>query len=89
MVAGVIGRAGMADSAQAVFESARVGPDVDPQAEVLLMEAVMRSVMGDADAAVETLERFVVRSDGRAPGQHWWWQNLEGDPRFERLQAIH
>lgn len=89
VVAGVIGRAGLADSAQAVFESARVGPEVDPQAEVLLMEAVMRSVMGDVDAAVETLERFVVRSEGRAPGQHWWWQNLEGDPRFERLQAIH
>lgn len=89
VIAGVLGRAGLADSAQAVFESARVGPDVDPQGEVLVMEAAMRSVIGDTDAALETLERFVVRSEGRAPGQHWWWENLEGHPRFERLQAIH
>ncbi len=88
-VGGVIGRAGMPDSARAVFESARVGPEIDPQGENMVFEAAMRSVMGDVDGAVDTLERFVVRSEGRAPGQHWWWQNLEGNPRFERIQAIH
>lgn len=89
VVAGVIGRAGLADSAQAVFEAARAGREVDPQGEVLLMEAAMRSILGESDAAIDALERLVVRSEGRAPGQHWWWQNLEGDPRFERMQAIH
>lgn len=89
MIGGIIGRADLPDSAQAVFESARVGPEVDPEGETLVVEAAMRSVMGDVDGAIEALERFVVRSQGRAPGQHWWWRNLEGEPDFERIQAIH
>lgn len=88
-VGGVIGRAGMSDSAQAVFRSAQVGPEVDPQGENMVFEAAMRSVMGDVDGAIDTLERFVLRSAGRAPGQTWWWENLEGNPAFERIQAIH
>lgn len=89
VIGGIVGRAGLADSADAVFQSARVGPEVDPEGEVILMEAAMRSVLGEVDAAIDALERFVVRSEGRAPGQHWWWTSLEGEPRFERIQAIH
>lgn len=89
MIGGIIGRAGLPDSANAVFQSARVDRDVDPDMEIMSLEAAMRSVMGDAEGAITTLERFMVGNEYHAPGRHWWWESVEGDPRFERLQAQH
>ena len=89
MIAGIIGRAGLPDSADAVFAAARVDRDVDPDMEVLSLEGAMRSVIGDVDGAIAALERFMVANEHHAPGQHWWWDSVEGDPRFERLQAQH
>lgn len=89
MIAGIIGRAGLPDSANAVFQAARVDREVDPDMEILSLEAAMRSVMGDVEGSISTLERFMVGNEHHAPGQHWWWQSVEGEPRFERLQAQH
>jgi len=87
-VGGVIGRAGLADSANAVLVGARVDRDVDPDGEQVSMEAAMRSVFGDVDGAVERLQRYMIQNPGHFPGEHWWWQNLEGDAAFERLQSV-
>ena len=89
MIGGIIGRASMPDSANAVFEAARVDTGVDPDLEILGVEAAMRAVIGDVDGAIQALERFMVSSADHAPGRHWWWANLEGEPAFERLQAMH
>lgn len=89
MIGGIIGRAGLPDSADAVFESARLDREVDPDMEIMSLEAAMRSVIGDSEGAIATLERFMVGSEHHAPGRHWWWESVEGDPRFERLQAQH
>lgn len=85
---GVIGRAGLPDSADAVMIRARVDQDVDPGGEQISMEAAMRSVIGDVDGAIESLERFMILNPGHFPDEHWWWRNLEGNRDFERLQAI-
>jgi len=89
VIGGVIGRAGAPDSARSVFAGARLGSDLDPQRELLSLEAAMRSVMGDADGAIDTLERYMVVNPDHAPDRHWWWRSLEGAPAFERLRALH
>ena len=76
------------DSANAVLTRARMDRDVDSGAEQLSMEAAMRSVMGDVDGAIDVLQEFMILNPGHFPGEHWWWRNLEGDPRFERLKTM-
>jgi TolB-like protein len=87
VVGGVIGRAGLADSAQAVFASTTVDPRLDPDRELLVIEAAMRSVSGDVDGAIAALERYLVANSRAAVDQHWWWDSLRGDPAFQRLQS--
>jgi TolB-like protein len=87
-VGGVIGRAGLPDSANAVFARSRLDRDIDPEGEQISVEAAMRSVMGDVEGSIDALEEFMVRSPGHFPGEHWWFQNLQGNPDFERLQAV-
>jgi TolB-like protein len=87
VVGGVIGRAGLADSAQAVFASTNVDPQLDPDRELLVIEAAMRSVSGDVDGAIAALERYLVANSRAAVDQHWWWDPLRGDPAFQRLQS--
>ena len=82
----MIGRAGLADSADVVLTGARVDPDIDPDRELQSIEAAMRSVINDVDGSVAVLQRFMSANPGHFPGQHWWWRNVEQDPRFERLQ---
>lgn len=87
-VAGVIGRAGLPDSADAVMKRARLTEEVDPVEEQMSMEAAMRSVIGDVDGSVERLERVILANPGHFPGEHWWWRNVEGDARFQRLRSM-
>jgi hypothetical protein len=85
-IGGVIGRAGLPDSANAVMVRARVDPRLDPGAEQISMEAAMRAIIGDTDGAINALQRFMVQNPEQFPGEHWWWRSLNGDPAFERLR---
>lgn len=87
IVGGILGRAGLLDSASVVIEGARLSASVDPDRELLVMEAAMRSVIGDVDGSIAALERFMVTQPGRAPGEHWWWRNVQTNPAFARLRA--
>jgi serine/threonine-protein kinase len=86
-IGGVIGQAGLADSASAVMERARVGPEIDA-GEQMSMEAAMRSVIGDTEGAIDILQRYMAQYPDHFPGEHWWWRNVSGDPDFERLRAM-
>ena len=87
LVCGVIGRAGLADSANAVLTRARRRSDVAPEGELMIFEAAMRSVSGDPEQAVGVLERFVSLHPEHPPDRHWWWTNLESNTTFQRLMA--
>ena len=87
VIGGVIGRAGLADSANAVFQRARRDADVDPEGELMVMEATMRSVIGDVEGSISVLQRYMAAHPGHFPGPHWWWRNVEGEPAFQRLRA--
>jgi len=86
-IGGVVGRAGLADSADAVMVDARLDQDIDPVEEQMSREAAMRSVIGDVDGSIDRLQRYMLANPGHFPGEHWWWNNAERDPRFDGLRA--
>ena len=58
IVGGVLAKAGMADSANAVLTGARLDRSADPSRALSRVEAVMRALAGETNEAVELLEAF-------------------------------
>lgn len=89
LVAGVLGRAELADSARRVLESARPDRHTDPRGEMRAMEALVRVWLGDHDEAIGLLQRYLTANpehrEGFVKANTWWWRPLENDPRFRRL----
>lgn len=89
VVGGVIARAGLPDSANAVFLAARPTPDVDPAGELLGLEAVFRLQMGDDATALELVRRYLTASPSHREGwrwsAHWWWRPLQDNQEFRTL----
>ena len=89
MVAGVLARAELHDSARAVLTRARGDLEVDPERELLLAEAYVHVLLRDHDAAFRALTAYMAANpdhrfvEGEAV--HWRWRPLTGDPRFETL----
>jgi len=40
------------------------------------------------DGSISALQQHMIVAPGSFPGEHWWWRNVEGDPRFQRLKAV-
>jgi hypothetical protein len=91
-VGGVIGRAGLKDSARRVLARARGDHDVDPTQELVGYEAAMRALMGDADTAIALLKRYVAANPGHSfevgGDIHWWWRDLRNHPEFGQVLAL-
>jgi len=81
--------AALGDSARAVFDSARPGPDIDPSQELLGVEAIFRLQMGQEDEALRLLRIYLTASpEHRASwrfSSHWWWRGLQGNDEFREL----
>jgi tetratricopeptide (TPR) repeat protein len=91
IVGGVIGRAGMTDSANAVLRRARADFEVDENQELAGYEAAIRTVLGDYDEAVSLLRRYVALNPGHSfnvdGDLHWWWRPLRDQPGFAAVAA--
>jgi TolB-like protein len=89
IVGGVIARAGLPDSANAVFRAARPTPEIDPDQELLGIEAVFRLQMGQEEEALDLLRTYLTASPGHRGGwrwtSHWWWRPLQGNEAFRDL----
>lgn len=89
LVAGVLRKAGLADSAENVYGRARLSEELDPRRELLTFEAATRSITGDPDGAVDLLRRVVAANPGASfnmeGGVHWWWRDLRGRSDFDAL----
>ena len=59
--------------------------EIDPERELWGTEAAMRALLGDVEGSLAILERYVL-SQNVALDDHWWWDNLRGEPAFERLR---
>ncbi len=91
VVAAVLGRAGLADSARRVLTRARADRSIDPSGELMGYEAVVRTMLGDKKEAVDLLQRYLTdhpeHRRGFARTNVWWWRDLQNDSRFQTLVA--
>ena len=92
IVGGVLARASLSDSARHLLDEARAGPDIDPGQELIGYEAIMRTILGDYDEAVQQLRRYVAANPDHqfleVEGDvHWWWRPLRDQPGFATVAA--
>jgi serine/threonine-protein kinase len=89
IVAMVLARAGLADSARAVARRARAGPDVDPTLDLVWDEIYVHILLGDKDQAIESLKSFLAANPDRrnelGESSNWWFRDIENDPRYKAL----
>jgi TolB-like protein/tRNA A-37 threonylcarbamoyl transferase component Bud32/tetratricopeptide (TPR) repeat protein len=93
IVAMVLARAGLADSARQVAQRARGGPDVDPNQDLAYSEIYVHVLRGDKDQALEALKSYLAANPERRAAladtsetlSNWWLRSLEDDRRFRRL----
>jgi tetratricopeptide (TPR) repeat protein len=88
-VAGVIARAGFADSARHVLLRSRGTPDIDPRRDLPYYEAFVRWLLGEKGEAIRLLKQYVAAYPERrvdlARDQSWWFRDLRTDPRYQEL----
>jgi hypothetical protein len=91
VVAAVLGRAGLADSARRVLVRARADRTIDPRGELVGWEAFVRAQLGDKKEAVDLIQRYLTEHPehraGFSKATPWWWRDLQSDPRFKTLVA--
>ncbi len=87
LVAGVLARAGLADSARAMAD--RIRPEVENDPWVSYYEANTRIQLGEPDVALALLGQFLEAMPGRKSyiANDWWWEPLHSDPGFQALVA--
>jgi TolB-like protein len=90
----VLARAGLPDSARSVLVEARAGADVDPDQELVYLEARARTVLGDYDEAIDLLRQLLIgysfedEAEAEEWANHWYWRDLRGHPDFEWLVRV-
>jgi len=91
LVAGTLGRAELKDSADAVLLRSRPTPGMDPEMDLMGMEALVRLHMGEKDQALDLLKTYLTTNPQHREGwqwtAHWWWRPLQEDPEFRALVA--
>ncbi len=87
VVAAVLARAGLRDSANAVIASARAGADIDPTKDLYHDEAFAHLQAGDHVAALAALKVYLSANpdvrDGLAEDPGWWFRDLATEPGFK------
>ena len=89
LVAAVIARAGLPDSARHVVSRIQVPVSADPNLlDIHLDKAFAWLTIGDKDAAIRDLEIYMSANPGNAGlGDNWQLRPLRDDPRFQALLA--
>jgi len=93
LAAGVLAKAGLADSAGRVLARAHPTREIDPDGEMLGTEIVVRLFMKDYDTALTMLGGYLAEHPdhrkGLATNTSPWWRDpqVQNDPRFKTLIA--
>lgn len=89
LVAGTLGRAELQDSAEAVLARSRAPADLDPEMELMGLEALVRLHLGQKTDALDLLKTYLTANPHHREGwqwtAHWWWRPLQDDPEFRAL----
>jgi serine/threonine-protein kinase len=92
LLAGVLARAGLADSARALARSAAPNTEVDPTRDLYLQQAFVFTLLDDKTAAVEALKTFLAANPERrqsfASDPGWRLRSLTSEPAFKSLVSI-
>jgi hypothetical protein len=92
ILAMVLARAGLRDSARNVAEGARAPLSLDPSRELVYLEALVLGINGDNDAAFKRLMEYVAAYPQQASNfsreVSWMTRELRSDPRWKQLTAI-
>ena len=82
-------RAGLRDSADAIARRARADTTIDETRELAMLEAIMRTMLGEHDKALHQLGLYLSANpqfrEGMARDRTWWFQDLRTDPRYLEL----
>jgi serine/threonine-protein kinase len=88
LVAIVLARAGLADSAKHLAQRSRGGPDVDATRDLMLDDAYVQLLAGDKDEALNSLKVYLAANPDRrarmAEDPDWWFRSLQDDPKFQQ-----
>jgi hypothetical protein len=89
LVAAALARANMKDSARHVLEKARGNPTIDPSRDLVIDEAVVRTILGDKAEAIKLLKQYLIANPdhraGMAETKSWWWRDLKTDPAYREM----
>jgi serine/threonine-protein kinase len=92
IVAAILARAGLKDSARHVAVRARSTPELDPTRDIELFGAFAYTLMGDKVAALKSLKTYLAANPERravlAEDSGWWFRSLQEDPRFKELVGV-
>ena len=93
LVAAIMARAGLRDSTHHVIERSRGTPEIDPEHDLVALEAFVRTLLGEQDEAIRLLQRYVAANPEhsfRVGGDiFWWWWDLQKHPGFQALAQPH
>ena len=89
LVAAVLARAGLKDSAASVVERSKGNPEINPTRDLALFGAFAYTLMGEKAKAVEFLEVYLQANPRLrsvyADDAGWWFRPIAEDPAFKRL----
>jgi serine/threonine-protein kinase len=89
LVAGVLARAGMKDSARAVLRTSNDDPAVDPSRDLASTAAFVWTLVGDTTEALNQVKAYLLANPARVAdfrdNPNWWFRDLANDPRYKEL----
>ncbi len=92
LVAAVLARAGLKDSAGALARAAIASTEVDPTRDLYLQQAFVFTLLDDKPAAVEALKTFLANNPDRredfASDPGWRLRSLATEPAFRDLVGV-
>jgi hypothetical protein len=93
MLAGVaLIRAGLPDSARSVIAHAPGSENLDPSGDLVYLEAMARSQLGDKDRAISLLGKYFAAHPQQqkyaSKDESFWWKPLQDEPRYRALVGL-
>ncbi len=92
IMASVLARAGLKDSARSVIMRSRADAAVDPARELAQWEAVARTILGDKDEAITQIGIWLATNpqarSTMAKDNSWWWKDLRDEDRYKQLVKV-
>jgi hypothetical protein len=92
VVAAILARAGLKDSARHLARQARGNGELDPTRDLMMIDAFVQNLIGDKEEALRSLKVYLAANPERraniAEDPGWWFRSLQEDPRFKELVGV-